>query len=78
MPFLHCIPSFDGTSYKNIKRYSHQILYFLLFLLTFTSAVSFFHIFLELHSTLSEKKDFSQNFSFLTDSLKPPTPLMIQ
>ena len=35
-------------------------LYFLLFLLTFTSADIIFHKFLELHSTLSEKKFSSQ------------------
>ena len=45
--------------------------YFLLFLLAFTSADIIFHKFLELHSTLSEKKIFVANFPFLTDSLKP-------
>ena len=58
-------------------RYSHQIFYFLLFLLAFTSANIIFHKFLELHSTLSEKKIFVLNFPFLTDSLKPPPPTQL-
>ena len=33
-----------------------------------------FHKFLELDSTLSEKKIFIMNFPFLTDSLKPLAP----
>ena len=64
MPFLHCISSFEG--------YNHQIFYFLLFLLAFTSADLIFHKFLELHSTLPEKEIFVTNFHFLTDSLKLP------
>ena len=51
-------------SYKN----NHQIFYFLLLLLAFTSTEIIFHKFLELHSTLSEKQIFISNF--------PPTPLM--
>ena len=39
--------------------------------LTFMSADIIFHKFLELHSTLTEKKDFCHKFSFLTDWLKP-------
>ena len=43
-------------------------------LLSFTSADIIFHKFLELHSTLSEKKVFVTNFHFLTESLNaPPT-----
>ena len=42
------------------------VFYLLLFLLAFTSADIIFHKFLELHSTLSEKKIFVTNFSFLT------------
>ena len=41
--------------------------FYLLFLWAFTSADIIFHKFLELHSTLSEKKIFVVNFSFLTD-----------
>ena len=55
---------------------SHQIFYFLLFLLAFTSADIIFHKVLELHPTLSEKKIFVTNFPFLMDSLKPPQPLI--
>ena len=61
-------------------RYSHQIFYYL-FLLAFTSAYIIFHKFLELHSTLSEKKKkkIVTNFPFLTDSLNPlPHPLNSQ
>ena len=47
----------------------------MLFLVAFTSADIIFHKFLELHSLLSVKKDFRHEFSFLTDSLDPPTPL---
>ena len=59
---------------KKICKKSHQIFY-LLFLLTFTSADIIFHKFLGLHSTLSEKKDFRHELSSLMDSLKLPTPL---
>ena len=65
MSLLHCI------SVIKICMISHQIFYFLLFLLAFTSADIIFHKFLELHST-SDKKIFVTNFPFLTDSLKPP------
>ena len=58
---------------KNL-RCNHQIFYFLLFLLAFTSADVIFHNFLELHSTLTEKKIFVTNFPILTDSLNPPPP----
>ena len=64
--------------YENLQvRYSHQIFCFLLLLLAFTSSDIIFHTFLELHSTLSEKKIFVTNFPFLKDSLKPPTPLKV-
>ena len=44
--------------------------------LDFISANIIFHKYLELHSTLSEKKIFVTNFAFLTDLLKSPaTPL---
>ena len=49
-------------------------LLFLIVLLAFTSADIIFHKFLELHSTLSEKKIFVTNFPYLMDSLKPLTP----
>ena len=62
--------------YENLYvRSSHQIFCFLLFLLAFTSADIIFHTFLELHSTLSEKKRFlSQLFLFWRIHLKPPPP----
>ena len=61
--------------YINILRYSYQIFYFFLFLLDFPSAGIIFLKFLELHSTVSEKNIFITNFPFLTDLLRPPTPL---
>ena len=51
-----------ATSLWKFVRYSHQIFYFLLFLLAFTSADIIFHTFLELHSILSEK-DIRHEFS---------------
>ena len=56
---------------KNLLRYSHQILYFLMFLVAFKSADIIFHKFLELDSILSDKSIFVTNFRFLTYSLKP-------
>ena len=52
----------------------HLLFLVVFVLLAFTSADIIFHKFLELHSTLSEK-NFITSFPFLTDSLKPPTPL---
>ena len=50
-------------------RYSHQIFYFFLFLLTFTSAdITFSQFFKTLFSIIT-KEDFRHEFSFLTDSL---------
>ena len=75
--FLHCVSSFEGTSYKSLSWVQSLDLLFLaaLFLLVFTSADIIFHKFSELHSTLSEKKIFVSNFPFLTDSLNPhPQP----
>ena len=36
MPFLHCISSFEGTSYQNLDISTHQIFFF--FFLAFMSA----------------------------------------
>ena len=55
-------------------RYNHQIFYFLLFLLALTSGGTIFCKFLELHSTMSDKKIFVINLSLLTDPLKLPSP----
>ena len=50
-------------------------LFLILLVLAFTSVDIIFLKFLDLHSTLPEKKKiFVTNFSFLTDSLNPPTP----
>ena len=59
---------FEGTSYKNMyNNPSYNISY--CFMLAFTSEDIIFHKFLELHSTLSEKKIFVTHFSFFTDSM---------
>ena len=57
---------------KLFKIQSLDLLFLMSFLLAITSADIIFHKFLELHSTLSEKKNFITNFPFLTDTLKPP------
>ena len=46
----------------------------LLFLVVLHQLLHQWISFVELHSTLSEKKDFRHKFSFLTDSLKLPQP----
>ena len=72
--FLRCVSRFEGTFRKNCKIQSVDLL-FLVVLRAFTSADIIFHKFLELQSTLSEKKKkkkiFIKKFPFLTDSLKP-------
>ena len=61
----HCISSFEGTSYKELSEKSPDLLH---------QQISFFHKFLELPSTLSEKKIFVTNFPFLMNSINPPHP----
>ena len=51
MPFLDCLSSFEGTSYKKFYDNPPDILF-----LVFTSADMIFRKFLELDSTLSEKR----------------------
>ena len=70
--FLYGIWRFEVTSYKHLK-INHQIFYFLLFYIRFTSAG--IHKLLELHSALSGKKIFVTNFPFLMASLNPLHPL---
>ena len=78
MPFLHCISSFEGASYKNLKySYSHWMFCFFLFSLAFTSANIIFQKFLELHSTIFEKKkDFHHKFSISNRLTQTPHPLL--
>ena len=71
-PFYIVVQVLKKLLIKSCKN-SHQI-FSLLFLLAFTSANIIFQKFLELHSTLSEKKIFVMNFPFLTDSIKPLPP----
>ena len=71
MPNFSLLLLLDGLQWftpfnKRTKDRATKIFYLLLFLLAFTSADIIFHKFLELHSTLSEKKIFVTNFSFLT------------
>ena len=42
----------------------------------YISRYNFSQIFIELHSTIPEKRNLITDFSFLTDSLKLPPPLM--
>ena len=66
-------------SFECIKfvRYSYQIIFFLLFLLAFTSADIISPEFLQLQFSISNirKQIFITNFPVLTDSLPPPPPL---
>ena len=76
LPFYIVFQVLKVTSYKNLYLgYSYWIFYFFCFTLAFTSADIICHRFLELHSTLSEKKIFVINLLFLTDSLNPPPTL---
>ena len=65
--FLYIVFQVLKVLLKKFARFSHQIFYFLLFYISFS-----IHKFLELHSTLSEKKIFVTIYPFLTDLLKPP------
>ena len=59
----------------NLLRYRYYHFYFLLFLLSFTSTDIILDKFLEIHSTLSEKKDFCHRFSFFNRFTQtPPSP----
>ena len=49
-----------------------KVLLIFLAVLGFTSANMIFHKFLELHSTLSEKKDFRHKFSFFNGFTQTP------
>ena len=57
-------------------RYSHQIFYFLLFLLAFTSTdvISVFSYIFRTSFNIMWKNIFVTNFPFLIDSFKAPTP----
>ena len=66
MSFLHCISSFEGTSYEHLSGKAIRS-YFFLFLLAFTSADIIFQKYLESHSE-KKKKIFSTYFPFLTNS----------
>ena len=63
-PFLYCISSFEGTSYKNLEDTATSSFISYCFTLAFTSAGISFQKFLELHSTLPEKRFSSQIFLF--------------
>ena len=69
MPFLHYISNFEGTSYKNLKGTANSSFISRCFTLAYitlavTAADITFHIFLEIHSTLSEKRFSSQILLF--------------
>ena len=63
------MPAFFTLYFKFCRYSSHQIFYFLLFLLALTSGGIVFYKLLELHSTMSDKNLFVTNFLFLTDPL---------
>ena len=67
---ITCISSSEGASLGQ----SHQIFYFLLFLLAFTSADIIFHKFLKIHSVSSVKKIFVTDFLFERIQSNPPSP----
>ena len=72
---LHCISTFSCTSFKNFKDTAATSSFTFRFALPFTSTVIiFFHNFLELHSTLTEKI-FSYKFSFFNGCIQTPQPL---
>ena len=74
-PFLQCISSFEGTSYKNYRiRYDPQFIY-LLFYLSFCISISFFTNFLNFIQYYL-KKYFCINFSFSNGFTQASTPLM--
>ena len=74
MPFLHCISSFV-LLIKTCEMQPLDLLFLVVFISFYINRyISMFHKFLELHSTLSEKKIFVTNFLLLTDSLQPPSP----
>ena len=60
---------FKGTSYKHLQHTPTSS-----FVTLALTSTDIFRSFLELHSTLSEKKIFVSNFPSLTDSVKPSTP----
>ena len=67
------------TSYKNLKIKPLDLLFLGAFISFYIQhADNNFYKFLELHSTLYEKKIFVANFPFLTNSLKHPHPLNSQ
>ena len=70
-PFYIVFQAFKVLLIK-LLRYRPYIFYFLLLLLGFKSANIIFGKFLELHSTLFEKKIFATDFPVLTESLKLP------
>ena len=75
---VHCISSFEGTSYKRIRdTASLPVPLFLVVLHRISFYISRYHFcnFLEPNPTFPEKKIFDANFYFLTDSRKPLTPL---
>ena len=64
------------NSTKICKIQSLDLLFLVIFISFYITSADIFNKFLELHSTLSEKKIFVTNFPFLTDSLntQPPGP----
>ena len=68
------ISSFEGTSYENLWNTLTRSFISCCFYWILHQQISFLTNFSELHLTLSEKKIFVTNFSFLMDPLKHPSP----
>ena len=72
VPFLLCISISKGT----FIRYSHQYFSYLYFFVLHQLLHQQISLFTTFYNLIQHylKKDFITNFSFLTDSLKPPLP----
>ena len=77
--FLHCVSSFEGTSYIYIKkflRYSHQIFYFIVVFMVFISFYisRYFSQVFRTSFNIIWRKDFCHKFSFFKGFTQPPPP----
>ena len=71
--FYFALQVFKLLLIKFCKIQSIELFILVVFISFYISRYHFLQV-LELHSTLSEKKIFVTNFSFLTDSVNPPSP----
>ena len=73
---LHCISSFEGTSYKKKKQDKAASSFISCFFTSAFTSVDIILCVLEFHATLSEivKKIFVTNFPLFNGLTQPPTP----